>query len=130
MKDYAIVSTKQQLKNALEDNISQIIITDAELASQIKTIKNASTAALAAAIASAGVASTNFWNPVGWAAGAVGFATGGYLLVAIVALLSILGITLIYAIYNGYSIRGKGTVTTADDTTYEAELVLEKTRGV
>lgn len=126
MKDYAIVSTKQQLKSALEDNTSQIIITDSELAAHIKTIKNASTAALAAAIASAGVASTNFWNPFGWAAGAVGLATGGYLLVAIVALLGILGITLIYAIYNGYSISGKGSVTTPDGTEYNAELVLNK----
>ena len=126
MKDYAIVSTQQQLKNALQDNISQIIITNADLAAQIKTIKNASTAALAAAIASAGVASTNFWNPIGWGAGAVGLATGGYLLVAIVALLGVLGVTLIYAIYNGYSIRGKGSVTTPDGTEYEAEIILEK----
>ena len=126
MKDYAIVSTKQQLKSALEDNISQIIITDAELAAQIKTLKNASKAALAATIASAGITSINIWNPIGWGAGAVGLATGGYLLVAIVALLGVLGVTLIYAIYNGYSIRGKGTVTTPDGTEYEAEIILEK----
>lgn len=124
MSDYAVVSTKEELKRAVERETRQIIITDPKLASNIKTVKTASTAALATAIGAAGVAATNFWNPVGWGAGAVGLVAGGSTLTAIIALG--VGATLIYAIYNGYSIKGKTKVKTPDGTEYEAEIVMEK----
>ena len=77
-----------------------------------------------AAIGGVGVGATNFWNPIGWGAGAVGLVAGGSTLIAIVALG--VGATLIYAIYNGYSIKGKTKVTTPDGTVYEAEVVMER----
>ncbi|ENM3919004.1 hypothetical protein DDN19_003328 [Vibrio cholerae] len=124
MNDYAVVSTKEELKRALERETRQIIITDPELASNIKAVKTASKAAFVTAIGAAGVAASNFWNPVGWGAGAVGFVAGGSTLTAIIALG--VGVTLIYAIYNGYSIKGKTKVKTPDGTEYEAEIVMEK----
>lgn len=124
MNDYAVVSTKEELKRAVENKTKQIIITNADLASNIRTIKTASRAALGVAIAAVGVAATNFWNPVGWGAGAVGLVATSSTLTAIIALG--VGATLVYAIYNGYSIKGKGRVTTPDGTEYEAEIVMEK----
>lgn len=124
MDDYAVVSTKGELKRAVERETRQIIITNPDLASNIRTVKTASKAALVTAIGAAGVAATNFWNPVGWGAGAVGLVAGGSTLTAIIALG--VGATLIYAIYNGYSIKGTTKVKTPDGTEYEAELVMEK----
>jgi hypothetical protein len=124
MKDYAVVNTKAELKHALEEKVQKIIVTNSDLASNIRTVKTASNIALAAAVGGMGVAAVNFWNPIGWGAGAVGIIAGGSTLTAIVALG--VGATLIYAIYNGYSIKGKGKVKTLDGTEYEAEIVLEK----
>jgi len=124
MDDYAVVNTKEELKRAVERETRQIIITNSDLASNIKTVKTASKAALGVAIGAAGIAATNFWNPVGWGAGAVGLVAGGSTLTAIIALG--VGATLIYAIYNGYSIKGKTKVKTTDGTEYEAEIVMEK----
>jgi hypothetical protein len=124
MNDFAIVGTKEELKQAIEREAQQIIITNPDLASNIKNVKTASKAVLVTAIGAAGLAATNFWNPIGWGAGAVGLAVGGSTVAAIVALG--LGATLIYAIYNGYSIKGKTKVTTPDGTVIEAELVMEK----
>ncbi|MGI9897166.1 hypothetical protein ACKVMY_16520 [Vibrio natriegens] len=124
MNDYAVVNTKEELKRAVERDTRQIIITNPDLASNIKTVKTASKAALVTAIGAAGVAATNFWNPVGWSAGTVGLVAGGSTLTAIIALG--IGATVIYAIYNGYSVKGKAKVKTPDGTEYEAEVVMEK----
>jgi hypothetical protein len=124
MSDYAVVTNKEELKRAVENKTRQIIITNSALASNIRTIKTASRAALAIAITAAGVAATNFWNPVGWGAGTVGLVATSSTLTAIIALG--VGATFVYAIYNGYSIKGKGRVTTPDGTEYEAEIVMEK----
>jgi hypothetical protein len=124
MNNYAVVNTKSELKLALENNTKKIIITNPDLASNIRTVKNASYVALTAAVAGIGVAATNFWNPIGWGAGAVGLVAGGSTLTAIITLG--VGVTLIYAIYNGYSIKGKTKVKLPDGTEYEAEIVLEK----
>lgn len=124
MNDYAVVHTKDELKRALEQEVQQIIITNPDLASNIRTVKTASKLALGAAIGGAGIAATNFWNPVGWGAGAVGLVAGGSTLTAIITLG--VGATLIYAMYNGYSIKGKTKVKTPDGSEYEAEIVMEK----
>ncbi len=124
MKKYAVISTRTELKTALKNNVSQIIVTDPKLARNIKIVKTASKVAVATAIGSVGVAATNFWNPVGWGVGAVGIAAGGSTLIAIITLG--IGTTLIYALHNGYNIKAKGKVTTPNGRTYDAEITLEK----
>jgi len=124
MEEYAVVNSKDELKCALEQEVQQIIITNPRLASSIRTVKAASKVALVAAIGGVGVAATNFWNPVGWGAGVFGVVAGGSTLTAVLALG--IGATLIYAIYNGYSIKAKCKVKTIDGKEYEAEMVMEK----
>lgn len=124
MRNYAVVSTKKELEQALDRKVDKIIVTDADLARNIKNVKLASKAALTAAIAGIGVAATNFWNPVGWSAGLVGAVAGGSTMVAIVALG--LGVALVWVIYNDYSIKAKGKVKMPDGTEVEGEIILEK----
>lgn len=75
MVNAVFVSTKE-LKSALEKKVEKIVITDRELAKNIKTIKSASNAALVTAVAATAVVATNFWNPIGWSVGLVGLTTG------------------------------------------------------
>ncbi|SNY58528.1 hypothetical protein SAMN06297280_3428 [Arsukibacterium tuosuense] len=124
MNDYAVVSNKVELKRAIENKTKQIIVTNADLASNIKTVRAASKATLAIAITAAGVAATNFWNPAGWGAGAVGFVAAGSTVTAIITLGG--GAAIVYAIYRDFSITGKCRVTTPDGAEYEAEIVMEK----
>lgn len=124
MSEYAVVSTKEELKRAIKHNAEKIIVTSPNLASNIKQVKTTSKAALATAIGAAGLAATNFWNPLGWGAGAVGLAAGGSTVAAIAALG--VGTTFIYAIYNGYSLKGKTRVRMPDGTECEAEIVMER----
>lgn len=124
MASYAIVSTKSQLEQALKDNVDKIIVTNPDLAQNIKVVKFATKATLTTAIAGAAVAATNFWNPIGWGAGAVGIVAGGSSMAAIIALG--LGATLIFLIYNSYDIKAKGKVKMPDGTEVEGEIILEK----
>lgn len=124
MSNYAVVSTKNELEQALERKADKIIVTDPDLARNIRTVKFASKAALTAAIAGITIAATNFWNPVGWGAGVVGAVAGGSTMVAIVALG--LGAALVFVIYNDYNIKAKGKVKMPDGTEVEGEIILEK----
>lgn len=124
MTSYAIVSNKKELEQALDRKVDKIIVTDPDLAKNIKNVKLASKAALLAAIAGVGVAATNFWNPVGWSAGLVGAVAGGSTMVAIVALG--LGAALVWIIYNDYDIKAKGKVKMPNGTEVEGEIILEK----
>ncbi len=124
MKEYAVVRTKVQLKQALDSETRNIIVADEGLARNIKAVKYASKAGLALAVGSAGIAATNFWNPVGLTAGLVGAVSSGTLITAIIALG--IGATLIWAIYNDYSIKVKGKYTCSDGNTYEGEIILER----
>ena len=124
MKSYAIVSTKGELKQALDRKADKIIVIDPDLAANIKNIKFVSRACLVAAIGAGGVAATNFWNPVGFSAAFVGAAAGGSTMVAIVTLG--IGAALVWAIYNDYNIKVKGKVKMPDGKEVEAEIVLEK----
>ncbi|BCV61573.1 hypothetical protein TUM17386_12440 [Shewanella algae] len=63
MKEYAVVRTKAQLKQALDSETRNIIVVDEGLARNIKAVKYASKAGLAVAVGSAGVAATNFFEP-------------------------------------------------------------------
>lgn len=98
-----VVTTKAQLKAALEAKTDEIIIQNPTLAKHVRLVKAASRGALLAAIASAGIAVTNAWNPLGWGAGVVGVVSGGTLITALVMLG--LGAALVWIIYNDYSIE-------------------------
>jgi hypothetical protein len=122
---YAVVSNKKELEQALERKADTIIVTDPDLARNIRSVKFASKTALTAAIAGIAVAATNFWNPVGWGAGLVGALAGGSTIVVILALG--LSAVFVWAIYNDYTIKVNGKVTMPDGTEIKGELVLEKT---
>lgn len=125
MAEYALVNNKEELKRALKSDTRNIIITDKSLATNVTRIKTASKVALVAVVGGAGVAAASFWNPVGWTAGAVGIAAGGATLTPAIVALS-LSASLIFLIYNGYSIKGKGKYTAPDGSVFEAEVILEK----
>ena len=121
---YAVVSTKKELKQALERKVDKIIVTDPDLARNIRTIKSASNTALTAAIGAVTVAATNFWNPVGLGAGLFGAVAGSSIIIAILFLG--LALTLIWVIYNDYKIVVKGKIEMPDGTEIEGEIILEK----
>lgn len=121
---YAIVTTKNELEEAIKKDVQQIIVTDPDLANHVRTIKSSSPAVLTIAITAAGVGAANFWNPVGWGVGLVAAATSGTVVLAIIALG--LGVVLIWALANNYTLRGKCKVTLPNGTAIEAEVVLEK----
>ncbi|HDY7443088.1 hypothetical protein HJ111_04675 [Vibrio parahaemolyticus] len=105
MAEPYIVNSKADLKRALEIEASEIIITDKSLATQIKTVSYASKAALTAAIAGAAIASTNFWNPVGWGVAGFTAVSSGTLLTAIIAL----GVgTMVWVLWNDYDFSFEG----------------------
>ena len=124
MNNYAVVSTKKELEQALERKVDRIIVTNPDLARNIRTVKFASKAALTTAVAGLAVAATNFWNPIGWGAGIVGAVAGGTTMFAVVALG--IGAALIWVIYNNYDIKAKAKVKLPDGTEIEGELILEK----
>jgi predicted phage tail protein len=122
--NYAVVSTKKELEQALERKVDKIIVTDPDLARNIRTVKSASKVALTAAIGAVTVAATNFWNPVGLGAGLFGAVASGSIITAIILLG--LGMALVWVIYNEYKIVVKGKVKMPDGTVIEGEIVLEK----
>ena len=124
MASIAVVATKKELEQALARKTQKIVITDADIASNVKIVKAASQAGLVGTIAAAGVAVTNFWNPIGWTAGLAGAVSGGTIITALVVLG--LSATLIWAIYNEYDIKAGGKVTLPDGTVVQGEMVLQK----
>jgi len=124
MINYAVVKTKKDLKRAVEGNVDQIIVINSRLASNIKVVKATSKSALVVAVCSVLVTATNFWNPVGWGAGAVGVAVSS----SVVTAITVLGVSaaVIYAIHSDYTIEGKTKIKTGDGTEYEGEIILRK----
>lgn len=123
MNNTAFVYTKEELKKAIDNDTQTIHVMSKELAESITTVKNTSKLALGAAIASVGVAATNFWNPVGWGAAALSVTVSSTVLIAIAV---IGGAVLVWAIYNNYTIRAKRKVTKPDGTVEESEMTLER----
>jgi len=123
MNSVVYVNSKQQLKDAIESGADTIHILNPEVAKNIKVVKGASKAALVAGIASAGIAATNFWNPIGWGAAIASAAISSTVIIAILFFGSAV---LIWAIYNDYKIIGKRKVTRSDGTVEEVEVTLEK----
>lgn len=124
MKKIEYVSTREELKRALENKSDYIVITDKSLAKNVSIVKSASYAALAATIAGSGVTATMWWNPVGWVAATTTIAISGTLAVAVIFLIAILGSVLIYALWKNYKIIGKGKYTLPDGTSIEGEVIL------
>ncbi|MDN2481238.1 hypothetical protein [Vibrio agarivorans] len=105
MTEPFVVSSKEELKEALRIEAPEIIIVNRSLASKIKTVKLASKAALTAVVAGAAISATNFWNPVGLGVAGFTAASSGTLLTAVVAL----GIgTMIWVLWNDYDFDFEG----------------------
>lgn len=122
MSDTAFVYTKQELERAIDNKVQTIHIMDKKLASSIKTVMSTSKVVLTAGLVGAGVATTNFWNPIGWGAAAVTATVSSTIIIAI----GVLGAIVIWAIYNNYTISGRRTVTKPDGTVEETEITMER----
>lgn len=106
MGETVFVSTKAELKKALEDKAQEILITDLALANYVMVVMSASKVAIGAAVAGMGIASFNMWNPIGWGVAGLTAATSATLVAAIVAL----GISaiLIWVLWNDYDFSFEG----------------------
>lgn len=127
MPDIKYVSTREELKTALQAQTDYIVVTDARLARNITIVKTASGAALAAAIASAGIGVTMCWNPLGWAGTALVVTVSGALVVAVVFLVVVLGIGLLWALHKNYKVVAKGRVKLPNGIEVEGEIILQPT---
>lgn len=119
------VNSREKLKAAIEDKVPYISITDKELSKHVSSVQKASKAAIIASMVGAGVATTMWWNPVGW----LGLGTAA--LSAVVAsgvtyLVFILGVDTFWGLYGGYKIIGERIAKLDDDTVVEGELILKK----
>ena len=117
------VANKDQLKSALLDKADVIVITNEQLARNVRLAKHAKKGVAIAVMAGAGVAAANWWNPVGWAgAGAVGLSTATYAIasggavglstgatvVSVTGIIALAGLgTLFMVMYNDYEMEGK-----------------------
>lgn len=138
MTSTVLVSSKAELKQAINDKVERIVVADPALAKHIRVVKTSSKWVLAAAIAAVlgtGVAATNFWNPAGWAGGATaGMATmgltaagaAGALDASVIGAIAVLGLSasILYAIYSSYEITGSAKIKMPDGTEVEGELNL------
>jgi len=129
MTNIVTVNNKTQLKSAINNKASLILIKDKALAKRIKHLKIASKASLGIAIVALGVVASNAWNPIAIGAtattlGIVGISGGSLLTLDLI----ILGfsVSLIMLIYNGYRITASYKKTMPDGKVEEAELILEK----
>jgi len=125
MPNIKYVSTRKELKAALQEKPDYIVVTDKRLARSISTVKLASRAALAAAIAASGVSATMWWNPVGWGASAVAITTGGALVAAVVFLIVILGVCLLWALWKNWKVVAKGKLKLPGGIEVEGEMILQ-----
>lgn len=125
MANIKYVSTREELKAALQDKADYIVVADKRLAHSISAVKTASRAALATAIAAAGVGATMWWNPIGWGASAVAITAGGALVAAVVSLIVILGICLLWALWKDWKVIGKGKITLPGGIVVEGEIILQ-----
>ena len=111
MGETVFVSTKAELKKALEDKAQEILITDLALANYVMVVMSASKVAIGAAVAGMGIASFNMWNPHWLGVAGLTAATSATLVAAIVAL----GISaiLIWVLWNDYDfvLRGENIQT-------------------
>ena len=124
MSNVTVVYTKLELERAIERQDKTIAVKSASLADDVRTVKAASSGAFALAVGSAGVFATNFLNPLGWGSGIIGTLSTGSLITAIIAIG--LSTTLLFAIYNDYSIKGRTSIRMAGGNSIDADLVMER----
>ncbi|MGB8194588.1 MAG: hypothetical protein WCF67_21835 [Chitinophagaceae bacterium] len=128
MSSIKYVSTREELKSALEKKYDYIIITDKSLAGYVSVIKNAKEGVLTAAIVATAGAVTMWWNPIGWASGVVALTTGGALTLAVAFLIVALGVAVLWALYREWNIAARGTFKLPDGTTVTGEIILTPNR--
>lgn len=126
MSESVFVSTKKELERALENKVEKIVVIDPKIAKNIQLVKKTPKVALTAAIATLGIAVTNFWNPVGLTAGFVGAVTGGTVVTALIFLG--IGAAYVWAIYNDYDIKAERKVIDANGVERADSIVLSKKR--
>lgn len=103
------VSTKEDLKNALNNKNEEILITNEKLAGNVKTISYASKAAITAALAGVGITATNFWNPIGLGAAGITAITAISSWTLILTIIALgLGASLIWILWNDYDFSFEG----------------------
>lgn len=124
MSNVTVAHTKSELERAIERRENTIAVRSMSLANGVKTVKSASSGAFALAIGSAGIFATNFWNPLGWGSGIIGTLSTGSLITAIIAIG--LSTTLLFAIYNDYSIKGRTSIQLAGGNSIDVDLVMER----
>ncbi|WP_338919262.1 hypothetical protein V0M98_17760 [Pseudomonas silesiensis] len=122
------VRTKEELKTALEQRVDRIIIMDDGLAKRIRGVKAAKKAVVVAVATGVGVTALNWWNPLGWGAGAAtagavigthafaaatgaaataGGVSGGAVAITGIIAMAYLG-TLLLVMYNDYDLEMGG----------------------
>lgn len=114
----------KELKAALSrDDV--IIIADPKIATSVRIVKAASVPVLTAAVALAGVAATNFWNPIGWGANALVVTTEGALVASVTFLLVSLGVGILWALYYRWDVDATGEVTLPNGAAIKGGLKLK-----
>ena len=113
------VNTREQLKQAIENKVQYICITDKKIAKHISNVKAASKATIVSALVASGVAGVMWWNPVGWVAGAVAASTAA----AVAYLVFKLGLDSFWCLYGNYEIIRIAQI--EDNTIVEGELILK-----
>jgi len=130
MNNYRYVSTREQLKSAIDDKVDYIVITDSDLAKKVKTVKTASKTALYAALGACGVGVANIWNPLGWIVTGgtflIGAATGSTLIAAVSFLIVVLGVGILIALFNNYTLKFSGKVKFPNGVEISGEMILER----
>ncbi|QYJ77936.1 hypothetical protein [Shewanella acanthi] len=124
MSKVTYVSTRNQLKWALKNEDKYIVITEPDLAGNVKVLKYTSRAVILAALSITAIAVTNVWNPIGWGAGFIGIAVVS----STVTVISAIGISagLIWLIYDSYDIIARGRIELPDGTILEGEVILKR----
>jgi hypothetical protein len=102
------VSTLAGLKAALKARPDCIEITDPTLANQVRLLKSATVPAISAVLAAAGIATGMWWNPIGWGAGVVALTAQSTLTIVVLALVGVLGFSLLWALFHEWEIDVSG----------------------
>jgi hypothetical protein len=118
------VYTLKELKAALARD-EQIVIADPKIATSVRIVKAASIPVLTAAIALGGVAVANFWNPIGLGLSALAVTTEGSLAAAVVFLVSMLGVGVLWALYDRWDIEATGELSLPDGRKFKGGVKLK-----
>jgi len=102
----AYINSRKDLKQVLQRNINQILITDKKLATKIINLKSENFSKTFVAIILLAISVSNFYNPVGWIAGLLCIRTVGYKYIAsFVNLFVFLSFKNMYLLYFKYKLQ-------------------------